>query len=187
MYTSKFSVLLVTLALMFTLTPNTSASTAISYQSIDLPDNTSGLDLWRFDYQITGDFAAFESFSVFFDATSYQDLQILDITTPAAWSLFAVQPDINLGDGYVNALALNPIIANPVDLSVEFIWLGAGKPGSQSFEVSDDLFQVVQSGATQPAIVPIPGALILNLTGLLLLAPGTLLKSNRNKKQQSLD
>jgi hypothetical protein len=52
--------------------------------------------------------------------------------------------------------------------SVEFDFLGAGIPSSQLFDIIDpNTFAVLESGTTSP--VPIPGSIILMLSGLAAL------------------
>ena len=60
--------------------------------------------------------------------------------------------------------------ALPADFIVSFDWTGAGAPGSQSFEIFDENFNVVKEGTTTPAALPEPGSLLLISVGLVAFA-----------------
>jgi hypothetical protein len=58
--------------------------------------------------------------------------------------------------------------------TINFIWLGAGKPGSQPFEIysldsNGNIAATLETGQTSTSVIPVPGALVLFASGLLVL------------------
>lgn len=131
---------------------------------------------YEYSYSLTND----ESFDVnaltiFFEADSYQNLQILG--SPADWDPLVVDPDPFFGDGYADWATYTLPIASGETLSgfrVAFDWIGvgAGPFDSQYFEIYDpNTFDLLISGDTirsssPPVEVPEPSMLWLLLTGL---------------------
>lgn len=142
---------------------------SVTYSAIDLADTTVGEDLWRYDYSVSGPLLAFEQINVFFVQTSYASLASL--SNDATIDVLPTQPDTSLpADGYVTVTALNPLTASDkANLSVSFVWKGAGAPGSQAFETLDDQFNVVGGGITQA--VPEPSSVAMMLAGIGLALP----------------
>lgn len=148
------------------------AAPAVIFVATDLADTTVGQDLWRYDYTLSGPVDAFGSVNLLFGHASYADL--LSQTTDATLSLLDTQPDAGLlADGVVFVTPTNGLLAGDTTaLSVQFVWLGQGAPGSQPFEVVDGNGSPAGSGrSAAPAVngVPEPSALALALTALLAL------------------
>lgn len=150
---------------------NRSFATTITYHAIDLPDQVAGEDRWRYNYAVTGRmFDADQGFSIYFDISLYRDLDISAHPANDDWDVLAFQPDENLpADGLYDALAL----VNGASLlnwfTVDFVFLGAGPPGSQPFDINQfdsqgNLVGVLESGFT--TAIPEPGPLTLTLIGL---------------------
>ena len=86
------------------------------------------------------------------------------------WDILVLQPDTFLPDnGVYDALALinNPSLLDTFSLS--FVWLGTGTPGSQSFELYDNTFNVIETGVTRTngTNVPEPTTIFLLGSGIL--------------------
>ena len=82
------------------------------------------------------------------------------------WNVLSVQPDLALRQpGYYDALALRngPSRADP--FVIDFVWIGAGSPGAQPFDIHNASFQTVFSGMT--VAVPEPGTVSLVLAALM--------------------
>jgi hypothetical protein len=155
------------------------AVTTITFQTFDLPDTPAG-DLRQYVYQVLGvPFSPDEGFTIFFDETLYSDLA--NPTGPPGWDPQVVQPDLALPDaGFFDALALvNAPASGP--FSVDFVWLGAGQPGSQPFDVFGvnpltGLVTLLESGVTvplqepPPTEIPEPTTMLLLVTGVFGLA-----------------
>jgi hypothetical protein len=139
-----------------------------------------GGNTWRYDYEVTNDTLAdpIEEFTIWFDWNLYGEL-LLPIA-PLNWDPIAIQPDVNLPhDGFYDALVFGTGILPGATLggfSVQITWLGAGKPGTQLFDVVNATdFSVLDSGLTRlrvttppPTGVPEPGTLGLLGAALLL-------------------
>lgn len=135
----------------------------------DVVDQVVGQDLWRYDYQVTGSFEPFGGLNLLFDPTRYGVLSVPQPVAGVDWDVFVVQPDAALAaPGLFTATRLidSPALNNPA--SVQFVWLGAGTPGAQPFEVFDASFGISETGFTQA--VPEPRTYALYALGLLLLA-----------------
>lgn len=147
-------------------------ATSVSYLAKDL-----GGGKWEYEYSIANDTLAtsIEEFTIFFGYGLYQDLAV---TSPLAdWDELVTEPQLILGvqqDGLYDALSLLGGIAPGATaggFSVSFDWLGAGAPGTQSYEVIDpQSFQVLAAGQTTPAgtVVPEPGTVLLLGVGLVI-------------------
>jgi hypothetical protein len=159
---------------------NTQAAT-VTYDTALISGNT-----WKNTYSITNDTlgADIEEITIFFTVGLYENL--IASTTPAGWDPLVIDPDPFIpDDGFYDACAAPPgdfcftlsgIIpgATLSGFSVIFDYLGAGTPGSQSFDiVNPNTFAVLESGATtsstSPSTVPIPPAFWLFVSGLLLI------------------
>jgi hypothetical protein len=152
--------------------PSAARATTIRYQATDLTDVVAGEDRWKYRYQVS-DFAypAGYGFDIFFrkvDGFRFGDLENPPPAPNGDWDVITIQPDPLLpDDGRYDAVALvdNPSLAD--FFTVQFVWRGAGKPGSQKFEVFDGGFAVLQTGQTIPLdqTVPEPGTLGLAAVG----------------------
>ena len=143
----------------------------VTYAAVDLADAVSGQDLWRYDYSIEGAFDAFDTLSLEYADDSYGQLAL----TVFPGVLLTTVPPIFVGlPGTPSLLALTApaaAAASSDTLSVSFVWLGSGLPGSQPFGIASDATgSIVQSGFTAPAAVPEPAAGLLMLAGLAGLA-----------------
>lgn len=149
-------------------------ATTITFTAVDLVNTTPGQDLWQYRYTVNGSFVAFGGFNLLFDAGLYTLLQDPAPAVNADWTVVVTQPDAGLGtSGLYTATALtgSPSLADAFTL--DFVWLGTGKPGSQPFEVFDDSFSVIEVGRTTVprggTPVPAPTTLVLLASGLMLL------------------
>jgi len=144
----------------------------IHFSAADLPDVTAGEDLWHYEYKVQGALDASFGFTLLYPPALYGPLGAIEISPDASWFLTALSPD-PLGDGFVSALALAPIdAAQPSVLLVDVVWKGQGAPGTQAFQVFNDVFAVVSEGRTQPdqpLSAPEPGTFLLVATGFALL------------------
>lgn len=177
--------ILITLAVVLVLgTVRQSHAATITYIATDLTDTTVGENLWEYSYRVGGTtFAQFEGFSIYFDYTKYKSLE--DPPPGVAdWVPLTFQPEplVLLSNGIYDAQAsvANPSLLNP--FTVTFVWLGAGTPGAQPF----DLYRVdptsnpndptlifgVDPGVTIPdaSAIPEPSTLMLAASGLMFAA-----------------
>ncbi len=151
------------------------AAPTVLFVATDLTDTTSGQDLWRYDYTLSGPVDSFGSVNLLFSPANYANLMSQTLDTNL--TLLDVQPDAGLpADGIVYVTALNGLLAgDTASLSVDFVWLGASgtKPGAQAFEVVDGAGSPAGGGMSQPlsgGTVPEPSALLLSFTALLALS-----------------
>ena len=118
----------------------------IGFETRDLADVNPGEDLRELrltlsPFQRSAGFGV----SVLFSPDLYADLQ-----APAPspdWDLLLIQPDTQLPDfgRYdIQALVADPSVAQA--FVVSFVWLGAGDPGPNPFEVYDPAFATVETG-----------------------------------------
>ncbi len=147
------------------------SAATITYSTTNVTGNT-----WLYDYTITNDTLGtpLEEFTIYFDVALYANLVVE--SSPTDWDPLAVDPDPLLpDDGFFDSVALISGIA-PGDtlsgFSVSFDFLGAGMPGAQPFDIVDpNTFAVLENGFTTPAtVVPVPAAVWLFGSGLLMLA-----------------
>lgn len=157
------------LLLLGSIVPFAQAAT-ISFDANNVAGNT-----WQVNYSVTNDAFAtdLEEFSVVFDLGLYENISVF--ATPAGWDSIVFQPDSSLpDDGLYDVLALAGGIVGGNTLAgfgVQFDFLGAGAPGSQTFAIVDPIdFSTLEEGlTTQSAVVPLPAAVWLFLSGFLLL------------------
>ena len=93
--------------------------------------------------------------------------------TDADLSTFVLQPDLALpADGEFDLFANvnTPYLLQ--NFSVDFTYTGSAAPGSQTFALYGDTFDLVQSGSTKlisvPAQTPEPASGLLTTTGALM-------------------
>ena len=154
--------------LFFSITAPGRAAT-IQFTATDLADTTPGQDLWQYSYNPDDfTFATGQGFKVFFDQTRY--LQLQHFVVNADWDVLTIQPDLILSSpGLYDALTLvnTPSLADP--FNVNFVWLGAGIPGSQPFVIYSNDFSTIVQGQT--VSVPEPSTFVLwTILGLVGLA-----------------
>lgn len=157
------------LLLAFALSSAPAAALTITFTATDLPDTTPGEDRYRYDYALSGfPHPSGFGFTVFFAPGLHASLQSPPPPLGPEWDVIAIQPDPGLPDaGFYDALALADFPTTLTGFSIEFVWLGAGAPGSQPFVVYDPAFATVESGQTLP--VPEPASLVLLVLGLAAL------------------
>jgi hypothetical protein len=146
----------------------------VSYSTTDLVDVVIGQDRWRYHYTIAAPLPAFNYVNLLFDPSLYANL-VVHGSTPDL-SVFETQPDTFLpADGQVTVMALTDILgATTETVDLDFVWLGAGQPGGQSYELLDDFFNDVSPSPLQTHLagsqsLPVPGSLSLLALGLLAL------------------
>jgi hypothetical protein len=90
--------------------------------------------LWEYSYFFSGfNFQTNQGFSVYFDATSYTDLQNVRPSGSPDWNLIAVQRDVLLqAPGYLDGLALVNAPAFQGPFQVAFVWLGWAFPAGNA-------------------------------------------------------
>jgi hypothetical protein len=158
---------------------NLIAST-IGFQVTNLGQNS-----YRYTYAVSDfTFGKDQELDIRFDPTLYGTL-----SNGVAGSDFAVlllqpnNPPGTFGDYSALALVQNPSLAVP--FSVDFTFLGSGKPGAQpflinQFDANGNFVSTLTSGSTTPqeTAVPEPAALLLTGGGLLMT---TILRSIRRR------
>jgi hypothetical protein len=142
----------------------------IQYRAIDLPDETPGLDLWEYQYTLSGvSLLAGQGFDVYFpvaDGFQFGALVAPQLAPSSDWDVLAIQPDPALpADGLFDVVALVDAPSPGGPFTATFIWPGNGTPGPQSFEIFDEQLQVTESGVT--TLVPEPATAALLLAGLI--------------------
>ncbi len=162
------------LALMGLLLGGPVQAVTVQYAASDLPDLVAGQDRWSYRYQLSGPFSAFAGVNLLYPAERYADLALTAPPDPAVWSTLITAPDPSFpADGLLGLTALAATSPLNLPFTLEFTWLGLGRPGAQGFEVIDDGFNVIASGRTTlPAApgLPEPGSLLLVAGALALLA-----------------
>jgi len=146
----------------------------VSYSTTDLDDVVIGQDRWRYHYTIAAPLPAFNYVNLLFDPSLYAHL-VVHGSTPDL-SVFETQPDTFLpADGQVTVMALADILGTTTEtVDLDFVWLGAGQPAGQSYELLDDFFNNVSPAPLQTHLagsqsLPVPGSLSLLALGLLAL------------------
>lgn len=150
------------------------ASASVTYTATDLADTVPGQNLWRYTYTVSAPLPPLYSVNLLFSPLLYADLAVFGSTT--GLSPLVLPPDAFLpADGQLTLTATSgiPVGANET-VELDFTWLGLGVPGSQSYEVLDDGFNVVGTSPQQTQLagsVPVSEPTSL---GLLALAVGLL-------------
>lgn len=132
------------------LIPGVASATSIRFESVDLPDTTSGEDLWQYQYRVADfTFDAAFGFSIFFDHSLYRALDSGPVAPSGSWDVIALQPDANLpDDGIYDALSLTNSASLAEEFVISFVWLGLEPPGSQPFLVYEPGFETIETGTT---------------------------------------
>lgn len=139
--------------------------------------NEGKLDEFAYSYFLTGiSFSLYEGIDIQFDASLYGSIS--GATTGSGFADELLQPNNPpgvYGDYITWATVNNPPLTGP--FTVDFTYLGPGKPGAQFFNIdqfdsSGNLVNTIGSGETTPftAPVPEPATVSLYLGGLICLA-----------------
>lgn len=164
------SVLLLGIAM--TLVTHRVNATALSYETVDVPDMIVGVDRLKYIYHLDGTFATFYGFNLIYDSAHYADLDVVVPLDPSLWfsSITAPDPLVPL-DGLLSYMALADIADASTTFEVEFSRTGTGPPGSQPYELFDDSFNIIASSRTTTLAtnVPEPPTLSIMFAGLFLL------------------
>lgn len=136
-------------------------ASTIRYVATNLADTSPGQDLWRYDYTVSGrTFLHSEFFDIYFSPTIYATLTS-PIGPGAGWDVTNLQqpnpvnlPPFNRGMFDAFALTDNPLLSG--QFSVNFVYLGAGVPGSQPFVIFGAGANIVETGFTSVAGTTVP-------------------------------
>jgi hypothetical protein len=148
------------------------AGPSVTYDLKNVDDVTPGVDLWRYNYTVNGPLDLGGRVTLVFSYLLYSDL-VSSSVDPNVGFAPDTQPDSFLGvDGLVEMTSFIGLLASETHIwSVDFVWLGAGTPGSQLFQIYDggqDFVSEAQTAAS--GVVPEPAAASLVGAGLLALA-----------------
>lgn len=127
---------------------------------------------WILDLTLVADGSPTEvrGFSAYFADGPFADLLLLG--SAASWDSLVIQPDAALASaGFLDAQLLSGPGLMPGQslggFSVQFSYLGSGRPPELPFEIVDAGYQVLYSGITTPVTpVPEPASPVLLLLGL---------------------
>lgn len=150
----------------------------VNYQSTNLGGNA-----YRYDYTITNDGSITPEiglFDILFDPALYDEASLLNVSNPsldAGWSQMFLGSGIGVPaafDVFANGSGIE-LGSSVAGFAVQFLWLGAGSPGAQGFEIYDpETFELLGSGTSTlrpPATtVPEPTAFALMTSALAMLA-----------------
>ena len=116
----------------------------VKYTATDLTDVVVGQDRWSINYLVSGSFVGFGGLNVTYPYSNFANLMATASPDPLVWTVNVTQPDAGVfADGLVSLSPSTDITVADLPFSVEFNWLGTGSPGSQAFEIFDDLFAIV--------------------------------------------
>lgn len=165
--------------LLLLLVAHSAKASLIEYQLTSLGGST-----YQYDYTVSNDGSLgpgsnIEWFAIMFDPAFYDESSLTIVTPdpPASdWDEIILLSGLLVPAAY-DAFSLSTGIADGISVTgfaVKFDWLGAGDPGSQSFEIYDpDNSEILYSGTTLlqngVAAVPSPNTISLLLSGVLLL------------------
>lgn len=162
--------------LVFAIQNAGAAALTVTYTMFDLTDSAPEIDRWQVTYHVTGSLNAFEGFNVLFSPTDFVGLTVESV--PSGWFTYTIGPDLIFAADGIFSASTDGTGALPADFVVSFDWTGSGTPGSQSYEIFDDSFNVVAASATLPAAIdpgnplPEPGSLFLIGAGLAAFGMG---------------
>ena len=141
---------------------------------------TSGVDLWRYEYTVTGPVDLFGGVTLHFAFGQYSGLMFANADPTVDIGATPTDPTAMFPDGLATVsfptLALGA--TDTASFQVDFTWLGTGTPGAQQYEVFGGRFGTVGGGnttVTGALTVPEPSGIALLAVALaaLALAHGT--------------
>jgi len=175
-YTRRTPVVVFLLTAVLLICSATAEATVIQFAATNLPDTTAGQDLWRYDYTVSGrSFLQDQFFDIYFDPLLYRTLAVLSTPGPQWEAIILLQPNpanippFDRGMFDAAALVNSPPLAGT--FSVSFVFLGAGSPNSQPFDIfamSGANAVLLESGVTTPAgsAIPEPASFLYIATGM---------------------
>ena len=142
-------------------------ATIINYTVADIGDINPGEDLWEYSYSVSDNtFNMDNGFTIYFDLGLYDLLYPAPTAPNTDWDVLTWDPDPLLpDDGAYDALALVDGASLADVFTINFVWQGAGTPGSQYFEVYDPSFNITETGYTTSGSAPIPEPATVVLLG----------------------
>lgn len=168
---------LVTMIFCVLFSMNLAQAAVINFVATNLDNTTPGEDLWEYSYIVSENtFLADTGFTIFFDGNLYGTLDPSPLAPNLDWDVISWLPDPNIpGSGAYDAYALSDGASLADPFTISFVWLGAGTPGAQPFELysaldPDAFLEILESGTTVPtqtAPVPEPTTILLLSAGLV--------------------
>ena len=157
-FPARLPAILSSCVLLFIAFEQDARALSINANLTNLTDTVGGQDLWNGSFTLSGGvFQANEGFTIYFEPLDYSNISTPLLPQPVGWDVLSVQPDPLLSaPGFLDGLALinNPALNQP--FSVNFVWRGAGNPGTQNFETYKLAggFAVTGSGRTVFPSIP---------------------------------
>ncbi len=154
-----------------------SHAVVVTGTATNVADVVAGADRWQLTYRVTGELPTNYAVSLMFPPSQYADLT--SVSAPPASLDAALTPGDPVGgfDGLLILTALSDFGATDfADYSIFFTLLSGLPFSAQSYEVSDDNFNIVDAGrlliqiASPPNTVPEPSSWMLLGLGMAIMA-----------------